>query len=67
MERSENSVWNWERGMTAPRVDQLGHLAEVLGCSIEDLFTPVNEDDPASRSAGPSKSTHPVTVRHGSA
>lgn len=54
MGRSENSIWNWENGTTGPRLDQLGHLAEVLGCSISDLFSPANADDPPDK-GGPSK------------
>lgn len=62
MERSENSIWNWERGVTAPRVDQLGQLAQVLDCSVDDFFAPVNEDDPAVQ-AGPSKNASGGTRR----
>lgn len=60
--RSETAVCHWENGVAVPRADQLGHLAQVLGCSVDDFFAPVNEDDPAVQ-ARPSKNA-PRTVRH---
>ncbi len=32
------SVHDWESGDTAPRLDRLSQLAEVLGCTVEDLI-----------------------------
>jgi transcriptional regulator with XRE-family HTH domain len=54
MDRSEQAIWSWERGDNAPRADQLGHLAQLLGCSIDDFFAPVKSDDPP-RKGGSSK------------
>lgn len=36
VERS--TVAKWETGTAFPRVDKLPKLAEVLGCSVADLF-----------------------------
>lgn len=38
IERS--TVSNWETEKAMPRADLLPKLAEVLGCSIDDLFRP---------------------------
>lgn len=46
--------------------DQLGRLASVLDCSIDDLFALVNADDPDAGNAGPSKTASGGT-RHGRA
>ena len=38
MNVSQSAVAKWETGETAPQSDKLPKLAQVLGCSIEDLF-----------------------------
>lgn len=53
LERSEQTIWQWERGLTRPRADQLGQLAQVLGCSVDDFFTPENNDAPAEQAEAP--------------
>ena len=54
VDRSETAVCHWENGVAVPRADQLAHLAQVLACSVDDFFVPLNADDPAVQ-AGPSK------------
>lgn len=36
---TRSSVAMWEKGESLPRADKLPMLAEVLQCSIDDLFT----------------------------
>ena len=38
MGTSQGAVGMWETGARMPRADKLPKLAEVLGCSIDDLF-----------------------------
>lgn len=38
METSQAAVAMWETGARMPRADKLPKLAEVLGCSVADLF-----------------------------
>lgn len=40
LEVAENTLSKWEAGDTAPDADKLGALAKVLGCAIEDFFSP---------------------------
>ncbi len=35
---SYQAVSNWERGQTAPDISKLGEIAEILGCSIDELL-----------------------------
>ena len=35
---TQKDVSRWERGVYSPRVDVLVKMAEVLGCSIDDLI-----------------------------
>lgn len=34
------SVCLWESGKNLPRVGRLQKIAEILGCTVEDLFEP---------------------------
>lgn len=38
MGTSQGAVALWETGARMPRADKLPKLAEVLGCSVADLF-----------------------------
>ena len=35
---TQSAVTNWERGNTQPSVDRLPKLAEVFGCTIDELY-----------------------------
>lgn len=35
---SQSTVAMWETGEAMPRADKLPKLAEILGCTIDDLF-----------------------------
>ncbi len=37
----QSTVAMWETGETMPRTDKLPALAEVLGCTIDELFKEV--------------------------
>ena len=37
------AVGKWERGEGFPRAEQLPKLADLLGCSIDDLFDKTDE------------------------
>lgn len=39
MGTTQAAVAMWETGARMPRADKLPKLAEVLGCSVADLFT----------------------------
>lgn len=39
----QTAVSNWETEVALPRARQLPLLAQVLGCSIGDLFVPVED------------------------
>jgi transcriptional regulator with XRE-family HTH domain len=52
---SEQAAWQWEHGVTVPRAATLPRIAQVLGCSIDDLFALETCDDPDAGNAGPSK------------
>lgn len=41
----QGAVANWEAEVTLPKARDLPRLAQVLGCSISDLF--VTEEEPA--------------------
>lgn len=38
MDVKQNTVSQWEAGIRHPRADMLPKLAEVLGCSIDELY-----------------------------
>ena len=38
-----SAVSNWESEVALPRARQLPMLAQVLGCSIDELFEPIGE------------------------
>lgn len=38
-----SAVSNWESEVALPRARQLPLLAQVLGCTIDELFEPVGE------------------------
>ena len=42
---AEKTVRNWETGRTIPklRLDQLGMLAELYGCTVNDLYEAMQE------------------------
>lgn len=37
---NQTAVSQWERGVSSPRASQLPALAEALHCSIDELYTP---------------------------
>lgn len=39
----QSAVSNWETELSLPKARQLPRLAQVLGCSISDLFIPVED------------------------
>lgn len=39
---NQTAVSQWERGVALPSCDKLPALAEALGCTINDLFTPTD-------------------------
>lgn len=47
---SAQAVAKWEHGSAWPSAFYLPQLAEVLGCSIADLYTEDPEDDPDDNS-----------------
>lgn len=49
VDRSADAVGFWERGDSQPRPEFVPRIAEALGCAVEDLFEPNNDDDPAGR------------------
>ena len=38
-----SSVTKWETEVALPKARQLPRLAQVLGCSIDDLFVPMED------------------------
>lgn len=42
MEVSDDTLTNWIRGKTWPRLNQAVHLADLLGCKIDDLYERVD-------------------------
>ncbi len=38
------TIYFWEQGRYLPNAGLLPELAEILGCSIDDLFTDPNEE-----------------------
>lgn len=41
---NQTAVSQWERGAALPACDKLPAIAEVLGCTIDDLFIKVPKD-----------------------
>lgn len=39
----QSAVSNWETEVALPKARELPRLAKVLGCSIDDLFVPLEE------------------------
>lgn len=39
----QSAVSNWENEVALPKARQLPLLARVLGCSIDDLFVPLED------------------------
>ena len=39
----QSAVSNWETEVALPKARQLPLLAQVLGCSIDDLFVPMED------------------------
>lgn len=42
---SINAVALWERGGSLPTVDRLPKLAEVLGCTVDELYKEFNNGE----------------------
>lgn len=36
----QSAVASWEAGLSYPTADKLPKIAETLGCTIDDLFSP---------------------------
>ena len=43
MGAGQSTVASWETEVALPKARQLPRLAQVLGCSISELFVPVEE------------------------
>lgn len=41
---SQGTVSDWEREIYLPKARDLPRLAQVLGCTINDLFQPLTEE-----------------------
>ena len=39
MKVTQSAVANWENGETRPRVDKLAEMAELFGCSMDELMS----------------------------
>lgn len=35
---SSSTVWLWEKGKNLPRADKLLQIAELYGCTVDDLL-----------------------------
>lgn len=44
MHYSRTTIYFWEQGRCWPSSQELPRIAEILGCSIDDLFTDHNEE-----------------------
>lgn len=40
---TRSTVTKWETGKSMPRIDTLRKLANVFGCTVDDLLQPENE------------------------
>lgn len=43
MKTAQNAISQWENEVSLPKARQLPMLAQVLGCSIDELFEPIGE------------------------
>lgn len=39
----ESAVSKWERGLSKPRADKLPKIAQLYGCSIEELLADISD------------------------
>ena len=44
MHYSRTTIYFWEQGRCWPSSQELPRIAEILGCTIDDLFTNHNEE-----------------------
>ena len=44
MHYSRTTIYFWEQGRCWPSSQELPRIAEILGCSIDDLFTDHNDE-----------------------
>ena len=44
MHYSRTTIYFWEQGRCWPSAQELPRLAEILGCTIDDLFTDFSEE-----------------------
>ena len=44
MHYSRTTIYFWEQGRFWPSSQELPRIAEILGCTIDDLFTDHNEE-----------------------
>lgn len=44
MHYSRTTIYFWEQGRCWPSSQELPRIAEILGCTIDDLFTDHNEE-----------------------
>lgn len=47
------TIYFWEQGRYLPNAGLLPELAELLGCSIDDLFTDPNEEHTTEKEERP--------------
>lgn len=47
------TIYFWEQGRYLPNAGLLPELAEILGCSIDDLFTDPNEEHTTEKEERP--------------
>lgn len=40
---SQQAVYQWERGETAPTIANLEKLKKIYGCTVDDLLKPVQD------------------------
>ena len=66
-DKSEQTVWLWERGDVTQPANVVERIAQVLDCKVEDLFAPANDNDPASGRAEVGKCVPLRTETHGEA
>lgn len=44
---TRSAVAMWESGTSSPRADKLPELARILGCTVDELLRPVEQECPA--------------------
>lgn len=47
------TIYFWEQGRCLPNAGLLPELAEILGCTIDDLFTDPNEEHTTEKEERP--------------